>query len=297
MPRLPILLPILLLAGGCSPLRGGFLDAAGPVAEAQRGHFFALLGWMSIVTLPLFIAVPWALWRYRIGNDRAAYRPNWDLSWWLEVLIWGVPALVVVAMGWGLWQRTTHLDPYAQVGPGTPLEVQAVAYDWKWLFIYPEAGVASLDRLVVPVDRPLRIRLTSDTVMQAFMVPQLGGQIYAMAGMETEMNLRASRAGRFEGRNTQFNGEGFPHQRFEVEALSAEGFDDWTASLAGAPALDAEALDALQEPGVPEGPRSYGSVPPGLFASTVASWRGGGTCILPPTAPEGLSGDLLEDAR
>lgn len=238
----------------------GLFAPAGPVAQAQQSHLLTIVWLMLIVILPVFAGVAFVLWRYRLGSD-ADYRPEWEFSWLAEIVIWGVPAVLVGVLGWNLWKESHNLDPYAPLPGGPPLEVRVVGYDWKWLFIYPEQGVALANRLILPVDRPVRFRLTSATVLQSFMIPQLGGQIYAMPKMVTELNLKADALGRYRGQNTQFNGEGFAEQKFVAEVVEGEQFEPMLAELtADAPALDDSALSRLKKREVLNEPLVFGRI-------------------------------------
>jgi cytochrome o ubiquinol oxidase subunit 2 len=270
---LGLCLPLVAAQVGASD---GFLYPAGPVATALRDHFVFILLVMAIVIVPLLVALPWALWRYRIGNKNAAYRPDWEFSWPLELLVWGLPVVIVSVLGWKLWEQSFQLDPYRPLpGNQEPLVVQVVGLDWKWLFIYPEQGVAAANELVFVAGRPVRFRLTSDTVMQSFMIPRLGGQIYTMAGMITELNLLASEPGEFRGLNTQYNGMGYARQKFLARAVSQKDFDAWTASLRRSrPPLNDAAWALLAQPSVMPAPQFFGSVPQGFFAHLVAKFSG-----------------------
>ena len=252
--------------GGCDAVKLGVVAHAGPVAE-QTWHLYLIVGAVLVfVAGPVLLLVPAFAWHYRLGNKRSAYRPDWDFAWWVEGLIWLPPAGIVIGLAVVLWDYTHRLDPYRQVGSGPAIEVQAVALDWKWLFIYPGEGIATVNQLAIPTGRPIRISLTSGTVMQSFLVPRLAGQIYAMAGMRTEINLAASTPGIYRGENTQFNGEGFQNQKFDVVALDTAGYRRWLARVHAAPrALDAPALDDLFARSVPAAPSFYSSVRPGLF--------------------------------
>ncbi|MEX1057128.1 MAG: cytochrome ubiquinol oxidase subunit II [Natronospirillum sp.] len=208
-----------------------------------------IVGLVMIAVLPVLILTPLLIWRYRYEGN-ATYRPQWGFLWGLEVLIWGVPLLIVAPLAVLLWLNTANLDPWQPIdGAEAPLRIQVVGYDWKWLFIYPDQGVATVGYMVIPAGTPLAFELTSQTVMQSFWIPTLGGQVYAMgAGMVTRLHLLADGPGVFRGLNTQYNGKGFAEQRFEARAVSLDGFEDWVASVRtqGA-ALDEGALSALAE--------------------------------------------------
>lgn len=267
----------LSLLSACVGASDGFINPAGPVAAALRDHFVFILLVMTIVIVPLLIALPWALWRYRIGNRHAAYRPGWEFSWPLELLVWGLPIVIVSVLGWKLWQQSFQLDPYKPlVAAEAPLEVQVVALDWKWLFIYPEQGVAAANELVFVAGRPVRFRLTSGTVMQSFMIPRLGGQIYTMAGMVTELNLLAPQPDEFRGLNTQYNGMGFAQQKFLARAVSQADFNAWATNVRQSrPPLNDAAWVLLAQPSVLPAPQFFSSIPDGFFTQIVANFTGG----------------------
>lgn len=243
------------------------LDPAGPVSAATRDLLFESVGLMLIVVVPVFVLTAFVVWRYRAGNTSAAYTPRWNGSRLLEMGLWAVPVTIVVLLWFVVWNRTHELDPYRTIeSDQPPLVVQVVALDWQWLFIYPEEEVASVNRLVFPVGRPLTIQLTSDSVMNSLLIPALGGQIYAMAGMQTELNLKADRIGVFEGRNTMFNGNGFSAQTFTVEAMDMAGYQAFLAEARTSPnTLTEESFQTLAEPTVNGPRRLYSSVAPNLF--------------------------------
>lgn len=258
---------LLLCLSGCDALKLGVLNHAGPIAASQW-HLYVIVGIVLIfVAGPVLLLTPIIAWHYRLSNKHSAFRPKWNFSWTLEGFIWIPPTGIVVGLGFVLWHYTHTLDPYRPIASSQPaLEVQAVGLDWKWLFIYPDQRIAAINQLVIPVDRPVHISLTSGTVMQSLLIPQLAGQIYAMAGMTTQLNLAASRPGVYRGENTQFNGAGFQNERFNVTALPAEAFDSWVASTrASAHPLDDDAYAALFRKSSPPQPILFSSVPPDLF--------------------------------
>jgi cytochrome o ubiquinol oxidase subunit 2 len=274
--RLIAMAPLLTL-GGCSALRLGFLNAAGPVAGGERHLFMVVLAVCIFVAGPVLLLTPIIAWHYRLSNSKSAYRPDWDFSWPLEGLIWIPPAGIVVGLAFLLWPDTHAYDPYAPIAGEQPaIEVQAVGLDWKWLFIYPDAGVATVNQLAIPVGHSVRIMLTSGTVMQSMLVPRLAGQIYAMAGMMTELNLAADSPGTFEGENTQFNGDGFQRQKFDVLAMSPGDYAQWLERVRqSSRPLDAAAYAQLFRRSVAASPVFYSSVPAGLFQTIMAQSRAG----------------------
>ena len=280
------LTPPWLLAG-CASFDHGVFNAAGPVAGEQREYLILVLLAMVLVIGPVLLLAPLVAWYYRIGNKPRAFRPDWGFSWTLEGLIWIPPSLIVVGLSVLLWQRTHRLDPYRPLASDeAPLEVEAVALDWKWLFLYPGERVAAVNQLAIPVGRPVHIRLTSGTVMQSMLVPRLAGQIYAMPGMTTQLNLAADRAGAFRGGNTQFNGVGFPQGTFTVLALEPSDYAAWIgrARSGGAP-LDAAGVERLFKRSVVTTPLVFSSAPPDTFRRVLARFDTGAQAHRPPSAP------------
>ena len=272
------LLPLLLLAG-CAREDFPILFPSGPVAALERDLLLVALALMMIVVVPVYLMTWLFVRRYRMRPssrpDDPGYWPNWDYSWRIDAAVWGVPALIVAVMAGLVLYYTNRLDPYRAEGPegADPLRVQVVAQDWKWLFLYPDHGIASLNELAFPADRPLALDMTSDTVMTSFAIPALGGQIYVMAGMETELHLVADGPGTFRGRNTQYSGEGFAHMHFEARAMTDEAFEAWLRKARMAPALDLAAYDALRAPSVDAPPRRWGALAPDLFETIIARYR------------------------
>ena len=267
----PLLIVAALPLAGCTPFHHGFLAAAGPVADHQRHLFLIVCGVMLFVIGPVLLLTPLFAWHYRLANTKSAYRPRWGFSWSLEGLIWLPPIGIVVILAVFLWRDTHELDPYGPLPSPLPAtEVQAVALDWKWLFIYPDNGVASVDELVFPADRPVHLTLTSGTVMQSLLLPRLAGQIYAMVGMATQLNIAADKPGTYAGEDTQFNGEVFQRQHFPVLALTPADYDRWLAGVkAEATLLDAGTYARLAKRSTLDHPETYGSVTPGMFQSVL----------------------------
>jgi cytochrome o ubiquinol oxidase subunit 2 len=289
MARILFALPLLLLVG-CTSENSSFLDPQGPIAAAQRWHLFEVLALLMIVVLPVLVLTPVIAWRYRRQNEKSRYAPKWDFSRPLEVAIWGVPVAIVVVMAVLLWRSTAALDPYQPLQADKPaLRVQVVGLDWKWLFIYPDEHIASVGELAFPADRPLALELTTDSVMQSFFIPALGSQIYAMAGMVTKLHLQAYGPGRFHGENSQFNGKGFPRQKFTAVAMPADGFAAWVNTVRSEGiSLDAAtygklarksttetAREALDAAAMPPGVLYFNAVPPNLFVAIVNKYRYG----------------------
>lgn len=256
-----------LLLAGCGLADAPLISPKGPIALAERNLLVTAFLVMMIVTIPVFVMTLLIVWRYRASNPQGSYTPRWTGSWKLEAAIWVVPAIIVVVLGVLLWTQTHKLDPYRRItGGNNAFEVQAIAQDWKWLFVYPDLGVASVNELAFPADRPVRITITSDTVMNSFMIPALGGQIYAMAGMTTRLNLIADEPGVFTGRNTMYSGDGFADQHFQAHAMSDEDFAAWTEKLKAADkALDAREYVELVKPSWANPVTYYSTYEPNLF--------------------------------
>jgi cytochrome o ubiquinol oxidase subunit II len=259
-----VLTPLTVALSGCER---GVLDPAGPVGGAERVILLDSLAIMLAIVVPTIVCILAFAWWYRATNLRARYAPQWAYSGRLELLVWSIPALVIVFLGGIAWIASHDLDPAKPLSAHRePLEVQVVALDWKWLFIYPEQHIASVNRLVAPVGTPVHFRLTSASVMNVFFVPQLGSEIYAMYGMVTDLNLQADRSGTFHGLAAQVNGDGFSDMHFDTRAVSPEEFSEWvSAAQTSGPALDDAAYRLLLRQSSNIEPYTYHSVAPHLF--------------------------------
>ena len=257
----------------------GVLDPQGPIAAAERTILLNATVIMAAVVVPVILLTLAFAWWFRAGNKWARRAPDWAYSGPVEVTVWSIPTLVILFLGGIAWIGSHDLDPGRPVAASAPpLEVQVVSLDWKWLFIYPDLGVASVNRLVVPAGTPLRLHLTSASVMNSFFVPQLGSQIYTMAGMTTTLHLQADKPGTYAGLSAQFSGDGFSDMRFDTVATTPAGFTEWLAAArASTDTLDAMHYTALAHPGVPASTATWGHVAPGLFQTILA------TSVKPPT--------------
>ncbi len=246
---------------------GGVLDPHGPVGVSERLVLLDSLGVMLVIVVPLILATLAFAWWFRASNSRATYRPDWAFSGTLELIVWAVPALVITFLGGIAWFGSHALDPYRPLpSAAKPIEVEVVSLDWKWLFIYPDDDVAAVNQLVVPVGTPVHFRLTSSGVMNSFFVPQLGSQIYTMAGMTSQLNLQADEAGSYAGLSAQFSGRGFADMRFTMTAVPADAYAKWIADAkATGAALDQAAFADLARPGTDVSTSIFKSVQPGLF--------------------------------
>lgn len=269
---------LALLTGACDLKQAAVLDPKGPIALAERNLLFDAFYVMMIVIVPIIILTLWFAWRYRASNTKAVYAPTWANSVRIDALTWLIPAVIVIAVAVLLWRSTHRLDPYRPLeSKEPPFDVQVVAQDWKWLFIYPEQGVAVVNQLVFPAGRPVSLRITSDTVMNSFYVPQLAGQIYAMAGMQTRLQMLADQPGKFVGRNSQYSGGGYSDQHFEVLAMAPADFDAWVArAKQGGARLDAATYPALAAKSRANPITYYSAVEPKLFDSIIDKYRHSG---------------------
>jgi cytochrome o ubiquinol oxidase subunit II len=242
--------------------REGPLDPQGPVGQAERVILGDATAIMLAVVIPVIVLTLVFAWWFRAGNRRATYRPDWEYSGRIELIVWAIPALVILFLGGIAWISSHDLDPPKPLESQTlPLEVEVVSLDWRWLFIYPSERIATVNYLVVPTGTPVHFRLTSTSVMNSFFIPQLGSQIYTMAGMTTQLNLQADKPGAYPGLSAQFSGPGFSDMRFTLRAVSSEGFATWVAQTRErASVLDAASFTELARPTKAGGEVTYGSV-------------------------------------
>jgi cytochrome o ubiquinol oxidase subunit II len=271
--RSNLLIVVLVCAaalGGCSE---GVLDPKGLIAVAERQILINSLGIMLAIVIPTIVATLGVAYWFRSSNGRARYQPEFKYSGRLEVLVWAIPAMTVLLVGGVAWVGAHDLDPRkAIVAVDKPVNVQVVSLDWKWLFIYPERDIASVNHLVVPVGTPISFELTSSGVMNSFFVPQLGSQIYTMAGMSTRLQLQADHPGAYRGLSAQFSGDGFADMNFVVDAVPGQEFEQWVASTRDhGPTLDAQSYADLTQPSKAMAPFTYGAVSPDIFNTITSS--------------------------
>ncbi|MDR3476765.1 MAG: COX aromatic rich motif-containing protein [Gammaproteobacteria bacterium] len=264
-----MLVGILLSLTACNLQLSGLLDPKGVIAFEERKLFFDTLALMMIVVLPVIIMSFAFIYHYQVSHRTRDYKPNWSHSHFLESLWWGIPCIIIVVLAVITWKKTILLDPYRQI-PGqtaAPMVIQAIALPWKWVFIYPEENIATVNYVEVPVGREVEYQITADNVaMSAFFIPQLGSQIYAMAGMRTRLHLIASVPGDFLGLNTQFNGDGFSDMTFMVHAVEPDQMQAWVTQVKqSAQPLTPEAYGQLLNPSIADQPKFYNGVAPDLF--------------------------------
>jgi len=251
--------------GACS--QQGVLDPQGPIAAAERLLLINSTAIMLVVVVPVILATLVFAWWYRSSNTRSSRGMDESYEGRLEFVVWSIPALTVILLGGVIWIGSHQLDPRAPIaGESEPLHVDVVSLDWKWLFIYPNEGVAAVNQLVIPAGTPVRFRLTSATVMNSFFVPQLGSQIYTMGGMITHLNLLADKPGEYPGFSANYSGGGFSEMRFVVKSVPAADFNAWLEQARGTgSALDDAAYAELAKPSKAVPPTTYRSVDPKLF--------------------------------
>ena len=275
--------PILL--GGCSMV---VMNPMGDVAVQQKNLVIIATVLMLLIVVPVLALVALFAWRYRASNEAARYEPDWDHSTQLELVIWSAPLLIIICLGAVTWTGTHLLDPYRPIdrlAPGRPvtpamkpLVVEVVALDWKWLFIYPEYGFATVNELAAPVDRPIAFRLTSSSVMNAFYVPTLAGMIYTMPSMETKLHAVINKAGVYDGFSANYSGAGFSGMRFRFHGMSDTGFAAWVArNKAAGGLLDRARYIELEKPTEKVPVMRFAAVDPTLFDAAV------GQCVKPGT--------------
>jgi cytochrome o ubiquinol oxidase subunit 2 len=260
----------------CVPLtlegcRAAVLSPAGPIGAADRTILLDALAIMLAIVVPTILAILAFAWWFRDSNAHARRQPTLTYSGRIELIVWSIPALVVFFLGGIAWIGSQLLDPARPLSSSAkPLEIQVVSLDWKWLFIYPEQGVASMNSLVAPAGVPLHFRITSASVFNVFFVPKLGSEIYSMYGMTTQLNLQADRPGIYPGLSAHFSGDGFSDMAFDLRAVTAEQFSAWaTAAGASGPVLDEAAYRDLLRQSENIKPYTYRSVRPGLFDAIV----------------------------
>jgi cytochrome o ubiquinol oxidase subunit 2 len=266
-------LPLLLALSGCNMV---VMSPSGDIAMQQRDLIVVSTVLMLLIIVPVVCLTFFFAWRYRNSNANAKYDPEWHHSTGLEVVIWSAPLAIIIALGAITWISTHKLDPYrpldridaerALPAETKPLVVEVVALDWKWLFFYPEYGIATVNEMAAPVDVPIQFKITASSVMNSFYVPALAGMIYAMPGMQTQLHAVINKEGDFEGLSANYSGDGFSHMRFRFHGLQQGGFDEWVARVKqNGTALNRDAYLKLEKPSIREPVRYFASVDDGLF--------------------------------
>ena len=259
---------IVVLLGLClASCSGGVLDPLGPVGADDATIMIDATVIMLAIIVPTILMAFWMAWRYRASNAKAEYLPYWSYSGRIEAVVWSIPILTIMFIGGVIWIGSYRLDPFKPLASKTPpLEVQVVSLDWKWLFIYPGQGIATVNQLVVPAGTPVHFSITSASVFNTFFIPRLGSMIYAMPGMVSQLNLKADRPATMFGQSAHFSGDGFSDMQFQVRSVPEAQFTDWVRTAKGSGAnLDEASYAQLARQSQNVKPYSYASVDPKLF--------------------------------
>ena len=274
--RFGFIFAFIALLSGCEGLHNGLLGPAGPVAFKERQLFFNSLALMMIVLIPVVImSIAFAV-RYRASHPTAEYRPNWSHSYLLEALWWGIPCIIVIVLGVMTWIQTHKLDPYQRINSSeNPMKIQAISLPWKWLFIYPEQNIATVNELYLPLNREVQFEITSDNEpMSSLFIPRLASQIYSMAGMRTELHVLATQTGEMQGMNTMYNGDGFSDMKFKVFVVDDQSLQNWVKQVKSAnQTLSTEEYTKLMKPSKAEPVHYYSSAEPNLFKATIDKYN------------------------
>ena len=300
-----LLLPLLLL-GGCDLV---LLNPPGDVARQQSDIMIITTVIIALIIVPVMIAIAIVAWRYRASNKQAKYDPHWDHSPQLELWVWAGPLLVIIAVGAVSWIGTHQTDPYRaldRIGSGRPvpadvkpLEVEVVSLRWKWLFLYPQYGIATVNELAAPVDRPIRFKLTGDTMMDSFFVPALVGQVYTMPGMQTILHGVINKPGEYDGFSANYSGTGFTDMRFKFHGLPTQDFDAWIGKVRAAGGdLDFAAYDKLREPSRAAPVQYYAKYESNLYDRILTMCvRPGEICRSQMMAADTRGGEAMQDMQ
>ncbi|MCC9626036.1 ubiquinol oxidase subunit II [Thalassospira sp. MA62] len=261
------------LLAGCNLV---VIDPSGDIASQQADLIIVSTILMLLIIIPVMVLTAFFAWKYRQGNKDAEYDPEWHHSTKLEIVIWSAPLAIIIALGAITWVTTHTLDPYRPLDridaerplaeDHEPLVVEVVSLDWKWLFIYPEQGIATINELAAPIDTPIQFKITSSGIMNSFFIPALAGQIYSMAGMETKLHAVINEEGVYQGFSSNYSGEGFSHMRFKFHGMSNEDFDAWVSDVKSEPAnLGRAGYLELEKPSIDEPVHYYSEVDPELY--------------------------------
>lgn len=300
MPILAVLIigeVVILLSVLLQHKNVAILQPAGTIASQQRDLIIFASVLSLFVIIPVFVLLGFILWRYRDGNVKAKYRPNWDNNRTLETIWWGLPMFIILILAVVTWKTSHSLDPYRALDSKTkPLTVQVIALQWKWLFIYPEQNIATVNYLQIPEDTPINFEITSDAPMNSFWIPQLGGQIYAMTGMETKLHLMADEPGTYRGMSANISGEGFAGMNFAVVSTTNSDFNDWVQSVWQSPtSLTKDIYSELAKPSKDQPITLYSSRDQDLFDTVMMKYMGSHTAHESTTTEPDASMDMMKD--
>lgn len=269
------LLLSLFMLTGCE--EAVLIHSKGEVGMAQRDLIYLAVGLMLIVVIPAILLTLIFAWKYRASNTSSEYKPDWAHSNKIEFVVWTIPIIIIVILGTITWKTAHSLHPYKPLSNEKPMVIEVVSLDWKWLFIYPEQGIATVNEVAFPANKPVEFRLTSESVMNSFFIPQLGGQIYVMTGMQTKLNLIANEPGNFKGISSSYSGHGFSGMKFTAIATEDENtFNRWVDKVKSSKEnLDSmDAFNKLAEKSENNPVAYFSSVKPDLFREVVLRWSG-----------------------
>lgn len=264
----------MLLLSGCEGVP--LLDPKGQVGMDERNLIITATLLMLIVVIPVIFMTIIFAWKYRASNTKATYTPDWSHSTKIEIAVWGIPLALLIVLGYITYVSTHALDPYRPIDSDVkPVTIEVIAMDWKWVFIYPEQGIATVNKIVFPANTPVNFKITSDSVMNSFFIPGLGGQVYAMAGMLTKLHLIANENHEFNGISANYSGAGFTGMKFKAISTSQAGFDAWVADVKNSPKkLETAEYAALLKPSERNPVELYSKVTPNLFQIVIDKYEG-----------------------
>lgn len=265
----------LAMLTGCSLQ---LFNPAGDIGQQEKTLIIVASGLMLLVVIPVIALTLYFAWRYRASKPTADYAPKWAHSTSIEIVVWSIPCVIVAILAVLIWKTTHSLDPYKPIESATPpLRVEVVALNWKWLFIYPDYGIASVNQLAIPVDTPVEFTLTAESIMNSFFIPELGSQVYAMPSMQTKLHLIANHRGTYRGRSAAYSGSGFSDMHFQTLATSRPDFDNWVAQARKSPlTLNQPGYALLQQDSHGYPATLYGAVRPDLFEQVVNKYMHNG---------------------
>lgn len=270
-----LLITLPLLLAGCG---SALMDSKGQIGQEQTRLILTVFGLMMIVVIPVIGMTLWFALRYRRSSKHAVYHPDWSHSNAIEVVVWLIPCVIIAILATMTWKTSHSLDPHKPLESDVaPMEIQVVSLDWKWLFIYPEQGIATVNEVAFPEDVPVRFRVTSGSVMNSFFIPRLGSQIYAMAGMDNDVHLIANEEGVYPGRSTNYSGAGFAGMTFKAHATSQQGFEDWVADVRESQdnLTFPEQYNALARPTQDAPVQYFSEISPRLYEDIIQSFQTG----------------------
>ncbi|SDD70892.1 cytochrome o ubiquinol oxidase subunit 2 [Paenibacillus sp. UNCCL117] len=272
-----LIVTLLMLLAGCGE-QVIVMDPKGPIGQGQKDLILISSLLCAAILVPVLLLTAYIVWKYRDKpGNKASYKPNWSHSTWMETVWWGIPILVIITLGIITVKYTYALEPSKPIeSEKKPLTVQVTSLDWKWLFMYPEQGIATVNYLQIPEDVPIKFELTSDAPMNSFWIPQLGGQMYTMSGMAMTLYLQADHPGKYYGSGANFSGEHFADMTFDVDAVTDEQFQKWVSEVKrSTPALSKAGYEHLATPGKAT-PQFFSAFPEGLFNQIVNKYAVGG---------------------